>query len=140
MKTKIILLTVLLLASLGLAACGGAPVISAAPAEFDFGNVPAADPVSATLVLQNEGDGTLRIESLRTSCGCTTADVADTSVAPNGETTLTVTFDPLAHEGLYGPLLRMVYVASNDPNQPELEIPVTVNVLDPEINSKEATQ
>lgn len=132
MKTKFILLTLLLLASLGLAACGGAPALITAPAEFDFGDVPAADPVSATLVLRNQGTGTLHIESVRTSCGCTTADIADTSVAPNGETTLTVTFDPLAHEGLYGPLLRMVYVASNDPDQPELEIPVTVNVLNPE--------
>ncbi|MCB0112574.1 MAG: DUF1573 domain-containing protein [Caldilineaceae bacterium] len=122
----------LVLIGLLVVACGGSPAIVASPEEFDFGDVPAADPVTATFVLQNQGNGTLRIDSVRTSCGCTTADVADTSIAPHDDTILTVTFDPQAHEGLYGPLLRMIYIASNDPDQPEIEIPVTVNVLAPE--------
>jgi hypothetical protein len=34
----------------------------------------------------------------------------------------TATYDPQAHPGLYGPLLRIVYLKSNDPAQPEVEI------------------
>lgn len=131
-----ILTALLLFVSLGLVACAGSPTVVVVPASFDFGEISAAAPVSGTLSIRNEGNGPLRIESLRTSCSCTTAEVADTTVAAQAETTLTITFDPLVHEGLYGPLLRMVYVESNDPDTPELEIPVHITILSPE----EATQ
>ena len=136
MSKPLRLFSIILFISLLLSACGGAPSVLATPAELDLGAIPAADPVTGTLVIRNQGNAPLRIESLSTSCGCTTAEVANETIAPNSETTLRVTFDPLAHAGLYGPLLRLVYVATNDPNLPELGIPVTVTVLDPEEASK----
>jgi hypothetical protein len=69
---------------------------------------------------------------VRTSCGCTTATLAATTVPAGAAVDLQVTFDPQAHPGLYGPLLRIVYLSSNDPAQPEVEIPVSVEILAPE--------
>ena len=123
-------LLLLLLAWL-LAACGGIPAIAVTPDKIDFGAIPAANPVTATVQVRNEGNRTLRISGVRTSCGCTTATLSATAVAANAVADLQVTFDPQAHPGLYGPLLRIVYVESNDPAQPELEIPVSVEILAP---------
>lgn len=122
----------LILITFLMAACTGSPAIAVVPAEFDFGNIAAADTVTGAITIQNRGKRSLQIKELSTSCGCTTASVSETTVAPGAETILTIGFDPQAHPGLYGPLLRMIYVQSNDPNQPELEIPVTVTILSPE--------
>lgn len=115
-----------------IAACGGAPTIAVAPATIDFGAIPADNPVTTTVQVRNSGTAALRINNVRTSCGCTTATLAASEVAAGEAVELQVTFDPQAHPGLYGPLLRIVYLASNDPAQPELEIPVSVEILAPE--------
>ncbi|RIK51240.1 MAG: hypothetical protein DCC57_10915 [Chloroflexi bacterium] len=120
----------MLLAGL-LAACGGAPAMTVAPAAIDFGAIPADNPVSTTIQVYNQGTAALRIDNVRTSCGCTTATLSSTTVAAGAAVDLQVTFDPQAHPGLYGPLLRIVYLSSNDPTQPELEIPVSVEILAP---------
>jgi hypothetical protein len=122
----------LLAASLLIVACSGTPAIVVEPPAIDFGDIGAVDPVTGSLLLRNAGQGTLRLSDIRTSCGCTTATTGAETLAPGEQTELVVTFDPQAHDGLYGPLLRMVYIKSNDPDSPDLEIPVTVNVLNPE--------
>jgi hypothetical protein len=114
-----------------LAACGGSPTLAVLPATYDFGEIAADAPVTTTLQVSNMGQGKLTIDSITTSCGCTTAKVDETELAPGSVTNLTITFDPQAHPGLYGPLLRMVYLQSNDPAQPEVEVPVSVEILDP---------
>ncbi len=124
------LLLPMLLAGL-VAACGGTPAITVAPAAIDFGAIPADSPVVTTVQVHNEGTAALQIANVRTSCGCTTATLSSTTIAAGAAVDLQVTFDPQAHPGLYGPLLRIVYLSSNDPTQPELEIPVSVEILDP---------
>jgi hypothetical protein len=114
-----------------LAACGGSPTLAVLPATYDFGEIAADAPVITTLQVSNTGRGKLTIDSITTSCGCTTAKVDETELAPGAVTNLTITFDPQAHPGLYGPLLRMVYLQSNDPAQPEVEVPISVEILDP---------
>jgi len=128
-RIRSILLLVVIVAVL--AACGGSPALAVLPATYDFGEVAADAPVTATLQVSNTGQGKLTIDSITTSCGCTTAKVDEAKLTPGSVTNLTITFDPQAHPGLYGPLLRMVYLHSNDPAQPEVEVPVTVDILDP---------
>jgi hypothetical protein len=115
-----------------LAACTAAPAIVVEPAAYDFGGIRPTEPASATLAVRNAGDSDLEITGVSTSCGCTTANLSRTALASGETADLKITFDPQAHPGLYGPLLRIVYLESNDPTQPELEIPVTVDVLQPE--------
>ncbi len=115
-----------------LAACTAAPAIVVEPAEYDFGGIPPTELASATLLVRNTGDGDLKITGVTTSCGCTTASLSQTTLAGGETADLEITFDPQAHPGLYGPLLRIIYLETNDPKQPELEVPVTVEVLTPE--------
>jgi hypothetical protein len=126
-------LILLILSALLLAACGGTPTLAVVPATYDFGEIAADAPVTTTLRVTNVGKGELNISSVATSCGCTTAQLEETTLAPGAATDLTVTFDPQAHPGLYGPLLRMVYLQSNDPAQPEIEVPVHVMILEPNL-------
>lgn len=123
----------LILLAFVLAACGGRPTLAVVPATYDFGEIAADVPVTTTLRVANTGRGELSISGVTTSCGCTTAQLEETVLAPGAATDLTVTFDPQAHPGLYGPLLRMVYLQSNDPAQPEIEVPVHVTILEPNL-------
>jgi len=129
-KRLVLRLVLPVLIILLLAACTRAPILTVEPSEFDFGDISAAAPVSATLQVRNQGNRALTISDISTSCGCTTAAVTQSTVAAGQTTDLQVTFDPQAHPGLYGPLLRIVYLQSNDPDHPEVEVPITVNILE----------
>jgi hypothetical protein len=129
---KTIIVGLILSLAIILSACSGSPDIAVEPSAYDFGEIPAAEPVTTRIQVRNNGRRTLHITGVRTSCGCTTAKVENDTLGPGETTDLAVTFDPLAHDGLYGPLLRIVYVQSDDPDVPELEIPINVTVLAPE--------
>ena len=104
------------------------PKISVSPEAWDFGEMPS-ETVSKTFTLQNSGTLPLEIKRLSTSCGCTTATVGKDNLQPGELTDLVVQFDPNAMETpVVGKVLRIVYIKSNDPNLPELEIEITANV------------
>lgn len=132
MRSNLYGLFLLLLTVLFFAGCSSVPSIVIEPAAVNLGDIPATGLVSTVLQVRNPGQAELQITDLRTSCGCTQATVAQDVLDGGEQTELTIVFDPEAHPGLYGPLLRMVYLQSNDPNQPQLEIPVQVNVLPPD--------
>ena len=116
----------------GYAALPQAPgQIELSAAEFDFGVIPNTGPVSQTFQVRNAGDGPLAISGVSTSCGCTTADVANHELAPGERTDLTVIYDPLAHDGATGEFMRIVYVRSNDIDSPEATLTIRVTVVEP---------
>ncbi len=104
------------------------PRIQVRPASFDFGEMePLA--VEQAFSLKNVGGMPLKILKISTSCGCTTAWADSETVQPGEETVLHVKFDPNAMpEAVAGKVLRVVYLKSNDPETPELEIEITANV------------
>jgi hypothetical protein len=119
-------------AAVGYAALPQAPgQIELSAAQFDFGPVPNTGPVSHTFQVHNTGRGPLEITGLATSCGCTSAKIGSTHLAPGASTDLTVTYDPLVHNGATGEFLRIVYVRSNDPNTPEASLTIHVTVFQP---------
>ncbi|MFQ6040371.1 MAG: DUF1573 domain-containing protein [Candidatus Poribacteria bacterium] len=92
-----------------------APKIAIEPENFDFGKV-YKEKVSHDFTVKNVGYTDLKIRSVRTSCGCTTAALKSRDgkpinlnekkkvsnetgykLAPNESATLTVTYDPLHH-------------------------------------------
>lgn len=127
---KKILIALFVGLALLLAACSNtAGSISVEEVEFDFGDVVVRDVVSKDLIVTNTGSGILEIESIATSCGCTSATLDSMSI-PAGETTvLHITFDSGAHGDVTGFVKRQVYIASNDPTQPEMRIDFTANVI-----------
>ena len=62
--------------------------------EYNFGKISDKEKVSTDITLRNRGRKTLKIESVKPGCGCTTG-VLESDVLEPGETTvLAITFDP----------------------------------------------
>lgn len=114
-----------------LAACGaGDPAISAKPDAIDFGEVTNGDVLTAEVVVSNSGSVDLVIEAVSTSCGCTTAQIDPTVIAPGAAGTLIVTYDSGAHgPDEVGPIERQVFIASNDPLRSEILVKISATVL-----------
>lgn len=124
-------MTIVVVAAAALTACGGGspPRIVVEPTSQDLGEVPQK-PLELTYTVRNEGGNPLRIEKVSTSCGCTTATVERDTIPPGESTELRVMFDPVEYN-LYGKLLRIIYLRSNDPNNPEVEAEFRVTVVRP---------
>ena len=131
----------LILLAVTLTACsigGGTPEAVVSPANYNFGEV-GPEPVTTTFAVSNSGDGPLQIKRVTTSCGCTTAEISSQTVAPGQSADLTVTFDPQAHAGAVGQMVRFVYLRTNDPAAAEVEIQISANVVENPV-AKEASQ
>ncbi len=114
-----------------LTACSASsPRIVVDPPVQDLGVVPQ-EPLDLTYVIRNDGGSPLRIDKVSTSCGCTQASVDRTVIPPGESALLRVTLDPV-EDDLYGDLLRMIYIRSNDPERPEVEVEFRVTILKPE--------
>jgi uncharacterized protein YcfL len=123
-------LVALVVISFLLAACNsGQPNITVEATSLDLGDVVNGDIVSRDLTLTNEGDADLVIDSIITSCTCTQASVNPMTIAPNQSGVLHIEFDSGFHgPDLTGPLIRQVFINSNDPRQPEFKVELIVNV------------
>jgi hypothetical protein len=138
-QKRIILVTALLIAVALVAAVavGYAAIpqargqIELSATEFDFGTIPNTGPVSQVFQIRNAGDGPLKIGGVSTSCGCTTAQVGSQQLAAGESTDLTVTYDPLTHNGAAGDFMRLVYIRSDDPDTPEANLSIRVTVVEP---------
>lgn len=135
-----ILLTLLLLSIIvTLAACRlGEPQIEVETVQLDLGDVPNGQIATHNVAVRNDGDALLVIEDISTSCGCTTATLEPAQLAPGERGTLQIAVDTGAHgPALTGPLVRNVFVNSNDPAQPEVSIEVAVNVTPPQVTESD---
>ncbi len=110
-------------------ATAGPGQIELSATQFDWGSVPNSGPASHDFQVRNVGRGWLDITGVSTSCGCTTAEVTNTHLAPGQSTTLHVTFDPLVHNGETGKFMRVVYVRSTDVKAPEASLTFWVTVV-----------
>lgn len=81
----------------------------------DFGTVEQGEKVNHLFRFTNQGGKDLRIESLKTSCGCTAAIISDKVIPSGGEGTISATFDT---GRFIGEKKKTVSVHTNDPNQP----------------------
>src|SRR5262249_56136315 len=92
-------------AALGLAAPRGGraddgqPKLGIAQPVFDFGDVDQGAKVEHTFALTNTGDAELRIDHVKSSCGCTVAVASERDVPPGGEGRVTVTLDTARMSG-----------------------------------------
>jgi hypothetical protein len=114
----------------------------------DWGNIPINDgKVSKSFEIKNEGQGTLKLNNISTSCMCTTAQVVigdqkspyfgmhsnSTWVGelPSGQVAnLIVEFDPAFHgpNGV-GQATRQILVETNDQENPKLTFNLSGNVI-----------
>ncbi len=108
---------------------GGTPQVTVSPIDYDFGQI-GPDPVTTTFAISNQGSGLLQIESVTTSCGCTTAEINHQTIGPGESANLTVNFDPQAHVGAVGQFVRYIYLRTNDPTASEVEVEIRADVID----------
>lgn len=97
-------------------------------ATWDWGTIPATPPVVQTFPIQNTGDKPLLITNVVTSCGCTTAHLSSSVIPAGQRADLVVTFDPNFH-ATSGPVTRLVWLETNDPDQPVVELRIDANVV-----------
>lgn len=129
-KMQHLLFVLFLAMSLLLAACGaGEARLAIEATEFDFGDVTLGDIVTRDLSVSNTGTSVLVIESISTSCGCTTAAIDQTKIPAGANTVLHITFDSAAHGDVTGIYTRQVFLATNNAEQAEIIVQFTANVI-----------
>ncbi|MEK7620621.1 MAG: DUF1573 domain-containing protein [Patescibacteria group bacterium] len=131
MKYSLILALVLGAGVLAITLWPAAPAqIGVSTTSVDFGEIDqGGGPVTTSVQVRNDGGQPLNIFRVSTSCGCTTATLDSSPIEPGNSRPLTIQFDPMVHPDENGPITRMVYLQSSDPNQPELEIEITGTVM-----------
>lgn len=109
------------------------PKISLNRTLHDFGIIPQyGGTVETTFTVTNDGTANLEIGQITTSCACTSATIEDSVIEPGEESTLTVVFDPDLHEEPLDVFKRTVFLPTNDPNTPEAEVAVQVDIAEGE--------
>lgn len=128
---KLTLATIGVLFAALLAACGGgAPDIDLAQTQTDLGVVTNGEIRTLEIPVQNLGSGDLIIEAVTTSCGCTSAAITPEVIPPGGSGTLAIRYDSGAHgPDEVGSVMRQVFIASNDPSDPEVEFRFTAEII-----------
>lgn len=102
--------------------------------ELSLGKVINGEIRTFEVSIQNQGTAELEIEEVTTSCGCTQAEILPTIIAPNETGILRVRYDSGAHgPELSGTVLRQIFIASNDPDEPEVEFRFSAEILPPEL-------
>lgn len=106
----------------------GTPGIVFEETEHDFGVVGQQQTVKHHFKFRNEGDATLVIENIKTTCGCTGTLLSKEELPPGGEGDIEVSF----HSGLSGgKKKKAILVYSNDPRRAETRLYITAKVVVP---------
>lgn len=117
-----------------------APDIAVNPISVDFGDVLAYEPDSTappaveskTVTITNEGQGDLHLDEIYledTTGPYSWTALSATLVPPGGEATFLVEFDP----STAGEVTNTVYIASDDPDEPLVEVDLFANGIAPVI-------
>jgi hypothetical protein len=106
------------------------PRIEITPKFFDFGELEYGKIAEHSFLVKNSGKGILEIKRVATSCACTKAKVAKEILEPGEQTLLFVRYDTGAMSGPHGKgkQERIVWIQSNDPKNPQVEINITAYV------------
>lgn len=104
------------------------PRLVCAQPTHDFGEIENGEEVEHEFILRNEGDESLVISRVHSSCGCTVARAADSAIEPGGRTSLRARF---SLKGRHGHQRQEITVHSNDPTKPVYSLFMTGCALAP---------
>ena len=102
------------------------PKLALSEENWYYGEVKPDEIVSHTFILKNQGDEELVIESVYSSCGCVETELTKKNISAGKETELKAIFDPYGYEG---EITKHVTIKSNDPEEPEKKIELSITVL-----------
>ena len=129
------------------------PIINIVSGSVDLGDVSQSKGITTTFFeIKNTGKRDLIIGKLDTSCGCTSAAIIykgeegprfamaghgiespsgwQVSIPPDQSAQLKVYYDPSVHPDLRGPVIREIYIFSNDPVEIEKKVQIELNQVD----------
>jgi hypothetical protein len=126
-KSRILLVFILafLLFSAGSIFAGKGPKIKFREESKDFGKMKQGKVLTHIFVFKNEGDETLVINRVKTSCGCTAALLSKKEIAPGAEGEIKITYNT---KGFEGRNTKYIDVESNDPEQPRKRLTVSAEI------------
>jgi hypothetical protein len=102
-----------------------APVVTVPAPEHDFGTILQGENVRHVFVFTNNGDTTLNVEKISSSCGCTAALASAKQLAPGESGEVQTSFDSTRFRGA---VKKTVYLYTNDPAQPMIQMQLKGNV------------
>ena len=105
--------------------CTAQPKLVVEKQEMDLGTVYNGAIAKARVKLTNGGTDRLFIESIRTSCGCTTVKQPKTELKPGESDFLEVEFNS---SGFRGIVTKYIHIESNDPANQYISVSFTTNV------------
>lgn len=114
-----------ILLAIGVAA-SAAPMISVDSPVYSV-TVQSGSLVNHSFLVTNIGDETLHLAGVSTSCGCTTASLAKTELAPGESVAVDATVNTA---GFRGTVTRSVLVDSNDPVNPTISLQIVTTIAD----------
>ncbi len=106
----------------------GGPEIKFKEDIWDFGKIKQGDIVKHFFVFSNTGDLDLVLKDVRTSCGCTAANVADKKISPGKKGKIKVDFDS---KGFIEKVNVYINIESNDQAQPLKQLLISADVEGP---------
>jgi hypothetical protein len=93
--------------------------------EWDFGVVKPNEKPTHLFTIKNEGDEDLLIEKVRASCGCVKTSISTKRIKSGKSAELTVIFDTTGYDGK---VKKDIFITSNDFQEPEKRMSVSVEV------------
>jgi len=93
---------------------------------FDFGTVDRGARVDHTFGVPNRGGATLRIDHVKSSCGCTVVVLSEREIPPGGEARVAVSLDTAR---LGGRTTKTINLYTNDPDAPVVGLSLAGQVV-----------
>jgi Protein of unknown function (DUF1573) len=102
----------------------GTPKIQFDQTVYDFGKTSQVANVSGVFMFKNTGDGILKVEPPKPSCGCTVAELKPDTLAPGATGELAFTLNLGVSRAI---LEKHIAVRSNDPQTPDVSLTIRVD-------------
>jgi len=124
-KTSMLLAGALWMGAMCVAAqAEGTPKIQFDQTVYDFGKTSQVANVSGVFMFKNTGDGILKVEPPKPSCGCTVAELKPDTLAPGATGELAFTLNLGVSRAT---LEKHIAVRSNDPQTPDVSLTIKVD-------------
>ncbi len=104
-----------------------APKIEFEERNYNFGKIPAGQKhVEKEFVFKNTGKSDLIIRKIRTTCGCTTANLEKSVLKPGESSSFKAVFTPGSRKGVQR---KSIYVITNDPNNSNVRLMISGEIV-----------
>ncbi len=102
------------------------PKIEFSEQNFSFGAITSGEVKEHSFIVKNTGKGLLIIRKVKTSCGCTAAELKKKEIKPGEETQIDVKYDSTNNTGKQ---IKTITVICNDPETPTTLLSISSEVI-----------